>query len=247
MILARSGSSRFRDKNIAYLGPKRLLEWAVSAAIGSRIVSAVYVSTDSNRYADIAKAAGATPIMRPPELATETATSEATMAHALDHLGGIGVKPKLVIMQQATTPLTRPETIRKAILAVQNGFDTALSVVLADKKPWWALKMDSEGSLEPFMVLPADSPYNVEVPPSLYYPTGGVYAFKTEFFRKTNRVYGGRTCGVVTEWYEAIDIDYEHDLEFARYTLKHLLSARRKSLDPGSAGTDADLEPPCHD
>ena len=91
--------------------------------------------------------------------------------------------------------------------------------------------MDSEGSLEPFMVLPGDSPYNVEVPPPLYYPTGGVYAFKTAFFRKTNRVYGGRTCGVVVEWYEAIDIDYEHDLEFARFALARLESVRKGSAD----------------
>jgi len=203
-----------------------LIEWAVSAAISSGAFSGVYVSTDSDRYAEIARNAGAVPIMRPGELATETATSEATIAHALDYLSGIGVRPKIVAMQQATTPLTKAETIGRAVLAVRKDFDTALSIVLADKKPWWAFKMDSDGSLEPFMVLPEDSPYNVEVPPPLYYPTGGVYAFKTAFFRQTNRVYGGRTCGVVVEWYEAIDIDYEHDLQFARFALNHMASTR---------------------
>lgn len=220
VILARSGSSRFPNKNIAYLGPKRLLEWSVSAAIDSKAISKVYVSTNSDSYAEIASNAGAVPIMRPAELSTETATSEATMAHALSYLSRVGVRPKIVAMQQVTTPLTKPETIRKAVLATQRDFDTALSIVLADKKPWWAFKMRSDGSLEPFMVLAEDSPYNVEVPPPLYYPTGGVYAFKTEFFRQTNRVYGGRACGIPVEWYEAIDIDYEHDLEFARFALK---------------------------
>jgi N-acylneuraminate cytidylyltransferase len=228
IILARSGSSRFPDKNIAYLGPKRLLEWAISAAAGSGVFSTVYVSTDSHRYAEIAANAGAIPIMRPPELATETATSEATMAHALDHLSGMGIRPRIAALQQATSPLTKAETIKRAVLAVQSTFDTALSVVLADRKPWWAFKMHPNGSLEPFIVLPEDSPYNVEVPPPLCYPTGGVYAFKTDFFRKTNRVYGGRTYGVLVEWYEAIDIDFEHDLEFARYALKHLDSIRKE-------------------
>lgn len=231
VILARSGSSRFPDKNIAYLGSKRLLEWAVSAAMASKAVSKVYVSTNSDRYAEIARNAGAVPIMRPAELATETATSEATMTHALDYLSAIGVRPKIVAMQQATTPLSKAETIRKAVLAVQNDFDTALSIVLADKKPWWAFKMHPDGSLEPFMVLPEDSPYNVEVPPPLYYPTGGVYAFNTVFFRRTKRVYGGRTYGVPVEWYEAIDIDYENDLEFARFALRHLESVREASAD----------------
>jgi N-acylneuraminate cytidylyltransferase len=164
--------------------------------------------------------------MRPAELTTETATSEAAMAHALDYLSAIGDRPEIAALQQATTPLTRAETIRKAIRAVRNDFDTALSVFLAGKKPWWALKMCANGGLEPFMVLPKDSPYNAQVTLPLYYPTGGVYAFKTDFFRRTNMVYGGRTHGVLVEWYEAIDIDYEHDLEFARYVLTRLDSTR---------------------
>jgi len=222
VILARSGSSRFPGKNIAYLGSKRLIEWSVLAAINSKAVSKVYLSTDSKQYAEIAEKAGADTIPRPLEFATETATSEATMGHAIDYLARIGVNPLIIAMQQATTPLTRAETIRKAVSAVREGYDTAESVVLADKKPWWALKMDSEGRLEPFLTLPKDSAYNVEVPPLLYYPTGGVYAFKTEFFRRTGRVTGGKAFGVRVDWYEAIDIDYEHDLEFARFALSRL-------------------------
>jgi CMP-N,N'-diacetyllegionaminic acid synthase len=222
VILARSGSNRFRDKNIAYLGSKRLLEWAISAALESGVVSDVYVSTDSGRYAKIASDAGAVPIKRPPELATHDSTSEATMAHALDYIRSKGIRPGVAVLQQATTPLTKPGTIKKTVLAAQSDFDTALSIVLGDKKPWWGFKMQPDGSLEHFMTLPKDSPYNVEQPPPVYYPTGGVYAFKTDFFRRTGMVYGGRMYGVVVEWYEAIDIDFEHDLEFARFALKLL-------------------------
>lgn len=190
------------------------------------MISNVYVSTDSRGYAEIAERAGATPIMRPPDLATESATSEDTMEHALNCLSDMQVSPQIAVMQQATTPFTKPETINSAVSAVRTGFDTALSIVLADKKPWWAFEMNSDGRLEPFMTLPNDSTYNVEVPPPLYYPTGGVYAFNTDFFRRTHRIYGGRTYGVLVDWYEAIDIDYEHDLEFARWALQYLLSKR---------------------
>lgn len=229
LILARSASSRFPDKNIAYLGPKRLLEWAISAALSSGEISRVYVSTDSDRYAEIARSAGAIPIMRPAELTTETTTSEAAAAHALDYVTEIGDCPRIVALLQATTPLTRPDTVRRAISAVRSSYDTSLSVFLADKKPWWALRMRADGSLEPFMTLAKDSPYNTQVPPPLYYPTGGVYAFKADFFRHTNMMTGGRTYGVLVEWYEAIDIDYEHDLEFARYALTLLDSVRKQT------------------
>ena len=222
VILARSASARFADKNIAYLGPKRLLEWVISAALGSGVIAKVYVSTDSHQYADIARKAGAVPIMRPRELTLDTSTPEDAMVHALDYANAAGDNPRIAALLQATTPLTKPETVRRAVIAVRNGFDTSISIFLADKKPWWALKMLADGTLEPFMVLPKDSPYNSQVTPPVYYPTGGVYAFKTEFFRKTRLITGGRTCGIPTEWFEAIDIDYKHDLDFARFALEHL-------------------------
>jgi CMP-N,N'-diacetyllegionaminic acid synthase len=221
IIPARSGSVRFPHKNIAYLGSKRLLEWVICAALGSAAISKVYVSTDSEAYAAIARDAGATPIMRPVELATETSRSEDVIVHALDCLRTSGHDPAIAVLQQATTPLTKPGTIRKAILAVRSGFDTALSVFLARKKPWWAFRMDGNGSLTPFMSLPKASARSASNAP-LYYPTGGVYAFKTEFFRRTNLLYGGSTYGVLVEWYEAIDIDYRHDLEFADFAMKRL-------------------------
>jgi CMP-N-acetylneuraminic acid synthetase len=227
IIPARAGSKRFPDKNIAYLGPKRLLEWVISAALTSKAISRVYVSTDSDRYAQIAKKAGAIPITRPAELSTETTNSEAVIAHALEYLNVIGDRPKIAVLQQPTSPLTKAQTIARAIAAVRGNFDSAVSIFPADKKPWWAFRMSADGSLEPFMVLPKESPNSVTVSQPLYYPTGGVYAFKTEFFRRMNMLYGARTYGVPVEWYEAIDIDYKHDLEFASFALKHLASARK--------------------
>jgi len=222
IIPARSGSSRFPRKNISYLGSKRLIEWAISSALSSKVISRVYVSTESEEYAEIARKAGALPIMRPHELATSTAKPELVIAHALGHIEATGQVTKIAVMLQPTTPLTKAETIRKAVLAVKGGFDTALSIFLADKKPWWAFKMGQDGSLLPFMVLPKDSPYDSEVPPPLFYPTGGVYAFKTEFFHRTKMVYGGKAYGVLVDWYEAIDIDSEHDMDFAKFALERL-------------------------
>lgn len=222
LILARSASIRFPDKNISYLGPKRLLEWVISAAFTSGVVGKVFVSTDSEQYATIARNVGAVAIDRPQELTTDIATPEDAVAHALDCMSAAGENPSVVALLQATTPLTRPQTIERAVSAVRGEFDTSISIFLADKKPWWALKMQEDGSLEPFMVLPKGSPYSAQVPPPVYYPTGGVYAFKTVFFRETHMITGGKTCGVPTEWYEAIDIDYKHDLDFARFALERL-------------------------
>ena len=59
LIPARSGSKRIAHKNVRLLNGRPLLAYAIAAARASGIFSEVYVSTDSEEYADIAGAYGA--------------------------------------------------------------------------------------------------------------------------------------------------------------------------------------------
>ena len=69
LIPARSGSKRVPDKNIRPLAGHPLIAYSISAALQSQIFAAVVVSTDSERYAEIARHYGAeVPFMRPAEL-----------------------------------------------------------------------------------------------------------------------------------------------------------------------------------
>ena len=59
IIPARSGSKGLPDKNIKPLNGKPLLAYSIEAALASGMFDAVHVSTDSERYADIARQYGA--------------------------------------------------------------------------------------------------------------------------------------------------------------------------------------------
>ena len=59
LIPARSGSTRIPHKNVRYLGDHPLLAYTITAAIKSGIFKDVIVSTDSERYAQIARHYGA--------------------------------------------------------------------------------------------------------------------------------------------------------------------------------------------
>jgi CMP-N,N'-diacetyllegionaminic acid synthase len=223
IILARQGSKRLKDKNIARLGDRTLLEWAIDAARDSNVINEIYVSTDSDVYGEIASIAGASVIWRPPELCTDDASSEDGVKHALTVINHEVIHPAdIAVLSQPTSPLTKPETIRKAVAAVLGPYNAALSVVQAKHKLWWAYKDTETGGIEPFITLPKDSPFAAENPPPLYYPTGGVYAFKPDYFLTTGRLVGGLTYGVQVSPLEAIDIDDEFDLSYARWALKIL-------------------------
>ena len=72
----------------------------------------VVVSTDSERYAELARAAGAAvPALRPAALATDTTSTDAVVAHAL------GWRPDadVVVVVQATSPFTTAADLRAVV------------------------------------------------------------------------------------------------------------------------------------
>ena len=65
IIPARSGSKGYPDKNIAMLNGKPLMYYTIHAAALSNCFSEIMVSTDSEKYALIARECGATvPFLR---------------------------------------------------------------------------------------------------------------------------------------------------------------------------------------
>ena len=59
IITARSGSKGLKNKNIKELCGKPLLVYTIEAAKESKIFDEIMVSTDSEKYAEIAKCFGA--------------------------------------------------------------------------------------------------------------------------------------------------------------------------------------------
>ncbi|MFH0942881.1 MAG: hypothetical protein V1810_01780, partial [Candidatus Beckwithbacteria bacterium] len=71
VIPARSGSKSVKDKNIRPLGGRPLMAWSIKAGLACKQIDQVVVSTDSEKYAQLAKFYGAEVINRPVELAED--------------------------------------------------------------------------------------------------------------------------------------------------------------------------------
>jgi CMP-N,N'-diacetyllegionaminic acid synthase len=73
----------------------------------------VYVSTDDERIAAVARAAGATvPYLRPAELATDQAGKLPVIEHLVQHLEAAGERIARIVDLQPTSPLREPRTSR---------------------------------------------------------------------------------------------------------------------------------------
>lgn len=146
IIPARSGSKSVPHKNIRDICGKPMIAYSIEHGIKSKYINRVIVSTDSERYADIARSYGAeVPFIRPAEYATDTALDIDVFRHALTYLKeNERYEADIVIQLRPTYPIRKIEDIDKMIeICMQDeSIDSVRSMSLATEVPY---KMWVEG------------------------------------------------------------------------------------------------------
>lgn len=118
IIPARGGSRRCPRKNVREFCGKPLLQWSVEQARASRYVDQIVVSTEDEEIAELAVWVGAFVLSRPPELATDEASTEEVVMQVCCETPWAQV----VVLLQPTSPLRLPVDIDRCIaLATEGG------------------------------------------------------------------------------------------------------------------------------
>ncbi len=132
IIPARGGSKGVHKKNLYPLNGKPLLYYSICAALGSNLIDDVYVSSDDNEILEYAASAGARTILRPPELSTDSASSEGALIHFAEN-----VEFDNLIFLQATSPLMTSEILDDAMEVFLQGKYSSVVSVFEDHGFWW--------------------------------------------------------------------------------------------------------------
>lgn len=228
VIVARAGSKGLPRKNGRMLGGKPLLARAIQACKeAAPLVGMVAVSTEDENFAHIAEQFGAKVVWRPPELATDTARIDETVAHAVGELYP-NQKPQVTLIVQPNIPIWEPGTVRLMVERLMKKDCTAVvTVVESRERPEWAQTFDWAGYLEPMMVCEGPRAVNRQQLPACFHLDGQVLAVWTEtLMGDFPRTYLG-CCGdkILPHVHEAVygtDIDTPYDLEMAEHALKWL-------------------------
>jgi CMP-N-acetylneuraminic acid synthetase len=97
------------------LGRHPIIAYTIRSAIDSGIFSDIIVSTDSEKYADIARYYGAkVPFLRPSEYAGDLSPDIEWIAYTLKRLKDEGKEYNCFSILRPTSPFRLPETIRRA-------------------------------------------------------------------------------------------------------------------------------------
>lgn len=226
VVGARSGSKGLPDKNLRPLGGHPLLAWAVGAARRATRVDRVVVSTDADRYAEVARAYGAeVPVLRPVELAADDSPDVDYVAHVLDVLAAReGYRPAVVLRLLPTVPFQTHEDLDGVIATLVADADATSAVVVAPSREHAAkalrLADDAAGRVR---LVPYAGDGGVEPAarqghaPS--YHRSNVVATRPSTIAATGTLTGPRVAAHVIAPGRAIDIDTAEDLRLAEALL----------------------------
>jgi len=220
VIPARGGSKGIPRKNLVDLGGKPLLKWTIEAALESKVLSRVIVSTDDKDIASFAREAGASaPFIRPNEIATDDIHSVHVVLHVLDWLNDTeDFAPDGIMMLLPTSPFRSFEHIRGATNLFLSGSDSVISVVDLGKYMTNFRYMDND-VLE--MVAP-DEEKNAQRQglKKLYSVNGSIYIAKPNILRLNETFHIDGAKGYLMDSVSSVDINSLEDLRIARLLAK---------------------------
>lgn len=218
IIPARGGSKEIKNKNIVDFNGLPLLSWTARAALNSRSIDRVIVSTDSTEIADIARKEGCdVPFLRPEIYATDKATTVDCVLHALDNLP----KYEKFVLLQPTSPLRTSKHIDECIKLMDSlKASSIISISKCETSPHHMFWRQGEHYLESILKS-RDSLSRRQDLEAAYYINGAIYCINTDVFLKTRSFIMDNTACFEMPRIASIDIDDKIDLMMAEYFMQN--------------------------
>jgi len=225
LIPARGGSKSIPRKNIVPIAGRPLLAYTCDAALSSRALTRVILSTEDEEIAEVGRNSGVeVPFLRPADLAQDEIPAFPVLQHTLDWLHTHeGYKPEVIVLLQPTSPLRQAKHIDEAVgLLLEKGADSVVSVVEVPHQynPLSVMKIEN-GRLLPFLPGEGIQVLRRQDKPRVYARNGpAVLVSRTSVIKRTASLYGDLLIPYVMGWPESIDIDTYMDVVSAEFFLR---------------------------
>jgi CMP-N-acetylneuraminic acid synthetase len=214
LIPARGGSKGVPRKNIKLLCGRPLLAYTAEAALASRLISRVILSTEDEEIAQIGQRFGVeVPFLRPAELARDETPMLPVAQHAVRFLEERNDHFDAVCLLQPTNPLRSAEDIDACIQLLESGQADAVVTTLAvpaEHNPHWVYFRDAQGLLCLSTGESTPIPRRQDLPTAVH-REGSVYVTRRETLMEKNSFYGARLLGHEMRPERSVNIDTPND------------------------------------
>jgi len=218
IIPARGGSKRLSNKNILNLSGKPLIAWSIEAALKSKYIDYIVVTSDSDKILEIARNYDVITIKRPDELASDTAKSIDVIKHVIENVDG---KYDYLVLLQPTSPLRNEKHIDEAIelLDIKKA-DAIISVCEMEHSPLWSNTLPDDLSMKDFLRKDIKNKRSQDLP-KYYRLNGAIYICKIDKLLKQNTLFLDENIyAYIMDRKSSVDIDDEVDFKLAEILIK---------------------------
>lgn len=211
LIAARGGSKGVPGKNILPICGKPLIQWTIDAALASRYIDRLILSSDDDDIIAVAEAGGCEiPFRRDASLAGDTSSSIDVVFDALVRVPGYNI----VVLLQPTSPLRIANDIDGSIERLElSGAPACVTVRAAEEHPYWTFFSDGQGCLVHYVKPPVGMPMRRQDLPEAWCLNGAVYAARTEWFLKNRSFVSPHTVIYPMPTERSLDIDTPADID----------------------------------
>ncbi|MBC8578964.1 acylneuraminate cytidylyltransferase family protein [Zhenhengia yiwuensis] len=223
IIPARGGSKGIKNKNIVDLCNRPLISYSIIAALESKYIDKVVVSTDSEEIAEVARNYDAeVPFLRPKEFASDTAKTIDAVMHCIETLEEMGQTYDYLVLLQPTQPLRQAYHIDEAIELLMDKDEVSLiSVRRVIDHPILIRTIDEVGN--GVNLMNQSSTQRRQDFKQYYKVNGSIYINKIDQLTYETSLNDNKVCYIMEDQYD-IDIDEHFDLSIAELKLTNLKS-----------------------
>ena len=218
IIPARCDSKGLPGKNIRGLHGKPMIAYTIEAALESKYIKNVIISTDCKEIEDVAKKFGAKSyFLRPKELASDDSKAIDNYIYTVDRLNNdFDYSIDSFVVLQPTSPFRKASDIDNAIEIFKEKIaDSVISYTKEQHPIEWHKYLTEEGKFE--NIFNERLLNRQEYKPS-YFPNGAIYVFKYELIKR-NLYYSDNSYAHIMPRHRSVDIDTLEDFQYAEFLI----------------------------
>jgi CMP-N,N'-diacetyllegionaminic acid synthase len=235
VVIGRAGSKGLPGKNVLPLpvinDSRPTICYSVKHAQDAQTIDSVIVSTDGERIARAVAEMNVKVVLRPKELASDTATVDAAVRHAVTVLGDPAT---IIVILYANVPIRPTDLIDRAIqMLVDTGADSVQSYCDVGKyHPFWMVNIDESHRVNAYV---SNTVYRRQDLPTLYVPDGGVIAVRRDILfhvdpAQPHAFLGIDRRAIINAHGDVIDIDTLFDSIVAAAKILHGQGVKEVSI-----------------
>jgi len=197
------------------------MAWSIKAAKACKQIDKVVVSSDSDKYRNLAEFYGADTIKRPDKLAQDETPMLPVLKHAVKEVEKNGTKIEVVVLLDPTSPLRLVADIDKCLKELKKaGTKSVVTVTEAEHNPYFVMTTVKDNGFIKYPLFKTDGKITRrQDAPKVYRINAGVYVIKRGVLVK-GKIFTDKTRAVIIPEERTSHIDTELDFKFTEFLLK---------------------------